>query len=403
MRIAQVSSLYERVPPVLYGGAERVVSYLTEELVRLGHEVTLFASGDSITRARLEAACPRALRLDANCQDSLAPHLLMLGEVYQRAREFDVIHCHTTYFGLPLTSFTTTPTVLTHHGRLDIHELGQIFGAYPQIAHISISDAQRQFQPGINWAATVYHGLPLDLSPFQSSQAPAPFLLFLGRISPEKRPDSAIRIACQAGLPLRIAAKVDPVDLAYFETTIRPLLNHPLIEFIGEVNEEQKRALLGDALALLFPIDWPEPFGLVMIEALACGTPVIARRRGSVPEIVQEGVTGFVCETEEEMVAAVQKIAMLEREACRRAFVERFTVQRMAHDYIKVYEAYLGHGEKQRVSLPQRASAGLRMRPQRIRPELSAPESTRLLPMADSSPQSQTVNSLSSAVIAGGK
>jgi glycosyltransferase involved in cell wall biosynthesis len=249
----------------------------------------------------------------------------------------------------------------------------------------------------------VYHGLPLDLYPFQSSQAPPPFLLFLGRISPEKRPDSAIRIACQAGLPLRIAAKVDPVDQAYFETTIRPLLDHPLIEFIGEVNEEQKRALLGDALALLFPIDWPEPFGLVMIEALACGTPVIARRRGSVPEIVQDEVTGFVCETEEEMVAAVQKIAMLEREACRRAFVERFSVQRMAHDYIKVYEACLKHGEKQRISTPPSASAGWRVRPQRIHPELSAPQSTRLLPMADSSPQSLTVDSLSSAVIAGSK
>jgi glycosyltransferase involved in cell wall biosynthesis len=324
----------------------------------------------------------------------------MLGEVYRRAREFDVIHCHTTYLGLPLTSFTTTPTVLTHHGRLDIREQGLIFCAYPQIAHISISGDQRQFQPGMTWAATVYHGLPLDLYPFQSSQATPPFLLFLGRISPEKRPDSAIRIACQAGLPLRIAAKVDPVDQAYFETTIRPLLDHPLIEFIGEVNEEQKRVLLGDALALLFPIDWPEPFGLVMIEALACGTPVIARRRGSVPEILQEGVTGFVCDTEEEMVGAVQKVTMLKREACRRAFVERFSVQRMAHDYITVYEAYLEHGEVQRVSMPQRARAGLLVRPQHIRPELSAPESPRLLSMADSSPQSLTIEPLSSAVIA---
>lgn len=403
MRIAQVSSLYERVPPVLYGGTERIVSYLTEELVRLGHEVTLFASGDSITRARLEAACPRALRLDVNCQDFIAPHLHMLGEVYQRAREFDVIHCHTTYLGLPFTSFTTIPTVLTHHGRMDVREQGPVFCAYPQVAHVSISDDQRRFQPGMNWAATVYHGLPLDLYPFQPSPASPPFLLFLGRMSPEKRPDSAIRIACQAGLPLRIAAKVDPVDQAYFETTIRPLLNHPLIEFIGEVNEEQKRVLLGDALALLFPIDWPEPFGLVMIEALACGTPVIARRRGSVPEIIQNGVTGFVCETDEEMVAAVQKVTRLEREACQRVFVERFSVQRMTHDYIKVYEACLEHRKGQRVSTPQRAHTELRVRPQRIRPELSVPDSTRLLPMIDSSQQSLTVHPLSSTVIARSK
>jgi glycosyltransferase involved in cell wall biosynthesis len=255
----------------------------------------------------------------------------------------------------------------------------------------------------MNWATTVYHGLPLDLYPFHSSQAPPPFLLFLGRISPEKRPDSAIRIACQTGLPLRIAAKVDPVDQAYFETTIRPLLDHPLIEFMGEVNETQKRVLLGDALALLFPIDWPEPFGLVMIEALACGTPVIARRRGSVPEIVQDGVTGYVCETEEEMVTAVQKVALLKREACRRAFVERFSVQRMAQDYIKVYEVCLEYGDMQRVSVSQRAGARALVRPQHIRPELSATESTRLLPMADSSPQSLTVDPLSSGVIARSK
>jgi len=313
MRIAQVAPLYECVPPLLYGGTERVVSYLTEELVRLGHEVSLFASGGSVTRARLEIACLQALRLDASCQDSLAPHIYMLGEVYRRAREFDVIHCHTTYLGLPLASFTTTPTVLTHHGRLDLPELAPLLLAYPGVAHVSISDAQRQPLPGVNWAGTVYHGLPLDLYPFQP-QSRGDFLLFLGRISPEKRPDSAIRIACQAGLPLRIAAKVDRVDQAYFETMIRPLLDHPLIEFLGEVGEEQKRVLLGDALALLFPIDWPEPFGLVMIEALACGTPVITRRRGSTPEVVQDGVTGFVCETDTEMVAAVQQVKQLERD-----------------------------------------------------------------------------------------
>jgi glycosyltransferase involved in cell wall biosynthesis len=278
----------------------------------------------------------------------------MLGEVYRRAHEFDVIHCHTTYLGLPLTSFTTTPTVLTHHGRLDVRELRPVFYAYPDVHHVSISDDQRRPLLGLNWTKTVYHGLPLEIYPFSpQSRGHDPFLLFLGRISPEKRPDSAIQIACRAGLPLRIAAKVDRVDKAYFETTIRPLLDHPLVEFIGEVDEAQKRALLGDALALLFPIDWPEPFGLVMIEALACGTPVIARRRGSVPEIVHDGVTGFVCETDEEMVTAVHKAALLERTVCREAFVERFSVQRMTQDYVAVYEECLARRGRRTQTLRQ--------------------------------------------------
>jgi glycosyltransferase involved in cell wall biosynthesis len=286
----------------------------------------------------------------------------MLGEVYRRAREFDVIHCHTTYLGLPLTSFTTTPTVLTHHGRLDVRELKAVLHAYPDVHHVSISDDQRRPLPGLNWTKTVYHGLPLDLYSFSpQSDRHDPFLLFLGRISPEKRPDKAIQIACHAGLPLRIAAKVDRVDRVYFETTIRPLLDHPLIEFIGEVDEAQKRTLLGDALALLFSIDWPEPFGLVMIEALACGTPVIARRRGSVPEIVQHGVTGFVCDTDEEMVAAVQKAALLERTACRNAFVERFSVQRMTQDYVAIYEECLTHRERLRTQTLWPKSAQLPM------------------------------------------
>jgi glycosyltransferase involved in cell wall biosynthesis len=336
MRIAQVAPLYERVPPEQYGGTERVVSYLTEELVRLGHEVTLFASGDSITTARLVAPCRRALRLDPHCRDPLAPHVRMLGQVYQHAHQFDVIHCHTDYLGLPLARSTRTPTVITLHGRLDIPELAPLYGDYPDVSLVSISDAQRMHLPHANWVATVHHGLPADLYPFYPQ--PGRYLLFLGRISPEKRPDSAIRVACRAGVPLRIAAKVDKVDREYFETTIRPLLHHPLVEFIGEVDDHHKRSLLGEALALLFPIDWPEPFGLVMIEALACGTPVIARRRGSVPEVLRDGYTGIVCETEADMVEAVHRVATLDRATCRREFEQRFTAPRMAQRYLDVYQ-----------------------------------------------------------------
>lgn len=336
MRIAQVAPLYERVPPHQYGGTERVVSYVTEELVRLGHDVTLFASADSITRAQLQSPCDRALRLDPDSRDPLAPHIRMLGQVYRQAPAFDIIHCHTDYLSLPLARASSTPTVITQHGRLDVPELLPLYAEYPEIPLISISDAQRLPLAQANWLATVYHGLPADLYSFQAQ--PDQYLLFLGRIAPEKRPDSAIRIACRAGIPLRIAAKVDPVDQTYFETTIRPLLTHPLIDFIGEVNEQQKQSLLGNALALLFPIDWPEPFGLVMIEALACGTPVIARRRGSVPEILQHGRTGWVCETEDEMLEAVQRIGRLDRAACRREFMQRFTVTRMAQQYVEVYQ-----------------------------------------------------------------
>lgn len=345
MRIAQVAPLYERVPPRLYGGTERVVSYLTEALVRQGHDVTLFASGDSITAAKLESPCAQALRLDPNCQDPLAPHLQMLGQVYRRADEFDIIHCHTYYLGLPLTRYTRTPTVLTLHGRLDIPELAPLFADHRNVALVSISDDQRRPLPDASWFATVYHGLPINLYNFQPQSRAS--LLFLGRISPEKRPDVAIRVACQAGVPLKIAAKVDKVDQAYFEACIQPLLNHPLVQFIGEVNEQQKAQLLGDALALLFPIDWPEPFGLVMIEALACGTPVIARRRGSVPEILRDGVTGLFCETEEDMVRAIHHVPRLSRAACRREFEERFTDNQMALNYGEVYHRCLtDHSER---------------------------------------------------------
>jgi glycosyltransferase involved in cell wall biosynthesis len=339
MRIAQVAPLYESVPPRLYGGTERVVSYLTEALVSQGHEVTLFASGDSVTSAKLEAQCAEALRLDPHCQDSLAPHLTMLGQVYRRAAEFDVIHCHTNYLGLPLTSFARTPTVLTLHGRLDIPEIAPLYADYPNVALVSISDDQRRPLPNASWSATIYHGLPLDLYAFQPQ--PRSSLLFLGRISPEKRPDTAIRVACRAGVPLKIAAKVDKVDEIYFDTCIRPLLDHPLVEFIGEVDERQKQHLLRDALALLFPIDWPEPFGLVMIEALACGTPVIARRRGSVPEVLRNGVTGILCETDDEMVAAVRQVTRLSRAACRQEFEQHFTDNHMALRYVEVYHRCL--------------------------------------------------------------
>ena len=352
MRIAQVAPLYESVPPRLYGGTERVVSYLTEELVRLGHQVTLFASGDSSTRARLSAMCDRALRLDPTCQDSLAPHVRMLGHVYQRAHEFDLIHCHTDYLGLPLARVSATPTVLTLHGRLDIPELTPLYREYPEIPLVSISHAQRSPLRGVNWAATIYHGLPVDRYAAFPSR-PGDYLLFLGRIAAEKRPDSAIRVACQAGIPLRIAAKVDQADREYFATTIRPLLAHPLIDFLGEVTDERKRELLCNARALLFPIDWPEPFGLVMIEALACGTPVVTRPCGSTPEIIRDGQTGFLCETEKEMVAAVHRVGTLDRRACRREFMARFTATHMAHHYVKLYQAIGAEWRAGRVPVPR--------------------------------------------------
>lgn len=354
MRIAQVAPLYERVPPCLYGGTERVVSYLTEALVRQGHDVTLFASGDSITTAKLESPCAQALRLDPHCQDPLAPHLQMLGQVYRRADEFDIIHCHTTYLGLPLTHFSRTPTVLTLHGRLDIPELIPLYAEHRNVALVSISDNQRLPLPDASWVATIYHGLPTNLYTFQPQ--PRSSLLFLGRISPEKRPDVAIRVACRAGVPLKIAAKVDKVDQGYFETCIEPLLDHPLVQFVGEVNEQQKEQLLGDALALLFPIDWPEPFGVVMIEALACGTPVIARQRGSVPEVLRDGVTGLFCETEEEMVNAVHRVSSLSRAACRREFEQRFTDNQMALRYVEVYRGCLTPDHSKRFYPVQRVS-----------------------------------------------
>jgi len=300
------------------------------------YDVTLFASGDSATDAHLEPACQRALRIDASSHDALAMHVRMLGRVYRQAERFDVIHCHTDYLGLPLASLVPTPTIVTLHGRLDIPELPLVYGDHPRTALVSISDAQRTAMRDVNWLATVPHGLPPSL--YEPTYAPGSYLLFVGRMSPEKRPDAAIAVAASSGIPLKIAAKVDAVESAYFETTIRPLLDNPLVDFLGEVDDARKAALLRGALALLFPIDWPEPFGLILIEALACGTPIIARRCGSVPEIVRDGLTGFVCETDEELAHAAHRVHRVDRRACRADFESRFTATVMAKRYVELYE-----------------------------------------------------------------
>jgi glycosyltransferase involved in cell wall biosynthesis len=348
LRIAQVAPLYEAVPPARYGGTERVVSYLTEELVGLGHDVTLFASADSTTSARLIAPVERALRLDRTCRDPLAHHVRMLSEVYRRAESFDIIHCHTDYLGLPLASRVATPTVLTLHGRLDMAELAPLYAAHRDVPLVSISDAQRQPLPDAGWMATIYHGLPMARFPFVAAQGE--YLVFLGRISPEKQPDVAIRVALRAGRKLRIAAKIDAVDRDYFTHVVEPLLDHPLIEFLGEVTEADKPALLGGALALLFPIDWPEPFGLAMIESLACGTPVITRPCGSVPEVIRDGVTGCVASSEDELVEAVRRAATLDRAVCRAECERRFSATAMAANYLDAYRGILAGREPARTA-----------------------------------------------------
>jgi glycosyltransferase involved in cell wall biosynthesis len=337
VRIAQVAPLYERVPPRLYGGTERVVSFLTEELVRRGHEVTLFASGDSATGARLVAAVPRALRGGAPAGDPRAPHVVQLGQVFERAAEFDLIHCHVDYPALACSRLVATPTVHTLHGRLDLPELADVFRYYRGVPLVSISDAQRAplRDLDLHWAATVYHGVPLARYPFAPHGGR--YFAFLGRISPEKRVDLAIAVARRVGVRLRIAAKVDGADRAYFEREIRPLLEDPSIDFVGEIGDEDKPAFLGGAAALLFPIDWPEPFGLAVIEALACGTPVITRPCGALPEIMVDGVTGFVGETLDDLVEAAKRIDTIDRAACRRHVETRFAVERMADDYEAVY------------------------------------------------------------------
>lgn len=337
MKIAQIAPLQECCPPREYGGTERVVAYLTDELVRLGHDVTLFASGDSSTPARLVSCVDRALRSDPRVRDPLPYYLMMLDEVRRRAETFDVLHFHTDLLHFPLIRSFSHRTVTTLHGRLDLPDLKTFYAAFADVPLVSISIEQRRPMPPVSWLGNVYHGLPDNLLPFNAVPRGG-YLAFLGRISPEKRPDHAIEIAVRAGMPLKIAAKVDRVDQAYWDTTIAPLIErHPNVEYIGEIGEREKARFLGDAIALLFPVDWPEPFGLVMIESMACGTPVIAFRRGSVPEVVDDGVTGSIVDSVDEAVAAVRHIGAMDRAGVRRAFNRRFTSERMAYDYLVLY------------------------------------------------------------------
>ncbi|MCP3721553.1 glycosyltransferase family 4 protein [Paraburkholderia sp. CNPSo 3272] len=346
MRIAQIAPLTESVPPKLYGGTERVVSYITEALVELGHDVTLFASGDSLTSAKLEPVWPRALRLDPGIRDRIAPHMLLMEMVRRQADKFDVLHFHMDYYSFSVFKRQETPFVTTLHGRLDLPEQQPVFDTFNTAPVISISNAQRQPMPQARWLRTVYHGLPGTL--YTPQPVEQRYLAFLGRISPEKRVDTAIRIAGRCGLPIRIAAKVDEADREYFERDIKPLLALPHVEYVGEINDSQKAEFLSGAHALLFPIDWPEPFGLVMIEAMACGTPVIAFNRGAVPEVVEDGVTGFIVEDEIGAVAAVNRIVRVPRAGVRHRFEERFTSHRMAQEYVQAYEAVIRANKRSR-------------------------------------------------------
>jgi len=336
MQIAQIAPLMEAVPPKLYGGSERIVAYLTDELVTMGHEVTLFASGDSVTTATLEPGCARALRLDPTVRDSVAPLLAMLEGVAQRARDFDIVHLHCDYLGYPVLRRTGVPFLATLHGRLDLPELRSLYRVFSDVPVVSISNSQRGPLPEAGFVATVYHGLPEQL--LLPGNGSGGYLAFLGRISPEKAPDRAIRIAAQAGMQLKIAAKIDPVDRDYFKAEIEPLLAQPHVEFIGEIGEHEKAEFLGNAAGLLFPIAWQEPFGLVMIEAMACGTPVIALRNGSVPEVVDDGITGFIVDDEATAASAAGQIHLLDRTLIRTIFEQRFTARRMAEDYTRIYQ-----------------------------------------------------------------
>jgi glycosyltransferase involved in cell wall biosynthesis len=341
MKIAQIGPLAESVPPRLYGGTERIVSYMTEELVALGHEVTLFASGDSTTAAKLVPCVPQALRLNANIRDPVPYYMLMLDRVSRQAKDFDILHFHIDQFHFPLFRPIAGRTVTTLHGRQDLPDLKPLYVGFSDMPLVSISDAQRLPLPDANFAATVYHGLPATLHRPRTGSGEN-YVAFLGRISPEKRPDRAILIARSLGIPLKIAAKVDAVDAVYFRTQIEPMLAGGGVEFIGEINEQQKTRFLGDAQALLFPVDWPEPFGLSMIEAMACGTPVLAFRCGSVPEIIEDGLTGYIVQTMDEAIAALPRVIALNRAKIRQRFEQRFSARRMAMDYVAVYRSLLG-------------------------------------------------------------
>ncbi len=352
MRIAQVAPLFESVPPKLYGGTERVVSWLTEELVRLEHDVTLFASGDSMTTATLVPACPESLRLAGGSVDHVPHHLLLLEEVLRRKNEFDVIHFHIDYLHYPFSKRERYTHVTTLHGRLDLPELVPLYEVYRDMPVVSISDSQREPLPNLNWLGTVHHGLPENNYTFH--RKPGKYLAFLGRTSPEKGLDRAIEIAKSAGMPLKVAAKIDKVDQEYFETCIQPLLKESDIEFVGEVGYPGKGEFLGNAAAILFPVSWPEPFGLVMIEAMACGTPVIAYPFGSVPEVMKDGVSGYIVADLEGAIAAVRNIGDIDRKQVRKYFEQHFTAARMAQDYLKIYERLVG-----RKKAPLTASSGV--------------------------------------------
>ncbi len=336
MRIAQVAPLHESVPPRYYGGTERVVSWLTEKLVSLGHQVTLFASGDSVTNAHLIAASKKALRLDSNCVDPLAHHVLMVEEVFSHAKEFDLIHFHIDYLHFSRSRIESVPCLTTLHGRLDIPDLVPLYKEYRNVPLVSISDAQREPLGWVNWVGTVPHGMPASTLALDDRKGD--YLAFLGRVSPEKGVDHAIEIAIRSGMKLKIAAKIDRADQAYYESKVRHQMDHPLIEFVGEIGNSEKQEFLGNAAALLFPINWPEPFGLVMIESLACGTPVIAYPLGSVPEIIPNGVAGFLVHNVEEAVEAVKRIDEIDRSKCRSHFDLNFTDASMAANYLKIYQ-----------------------------------------------------------------
>lgn len=344
MRIAQIAPLYESVPPKFYGGTERIVHYLTEELVKKGHDVTLFATGDSKTRARLIANVPEGLRLDKSCVDPIAHHIVQIQEVIERADEFDIIHFHTDYLHFPFSQKINVPIVTTLHGRLDLPDLQSLYKKFPLQQVISISYSQKKPLMIANWVGTVHHGLPCQLHKMGTGKGN--YLAFLGRVSPEKGIEDAIKIAIKTNQKIKIAAKIDKADLEYFERNVKSLLNHPLVEFIGEICDSEKTKFLGDARALLFPIKWEEPFGLVMIESMACGTPVIAYNSGSVPEVIENGKTGFIVDSFDDAVQAVPKAENLSRQKVRAAFEERFTASRMADDYLHLFSSLINQPER---------------------------------------------------------